>query len=205
MDDKLVNIIEKSLQMFRDYGIRSVSMDDISREMGMSKKTLYQYVANKSDLVAKILEHESAKRMQLIKDTIRDDMNAIDLLIAVSKAMNKMFSEFNPSMNFDLQKYYPEIIKAHSQKKREKVICEIKENLILGIQQGLYRNDLDVDLISSLYIQKIKDLHDPDFMESGDFKFEKIFEVMIEDHIRGIANEKGLKYFEKKKQDLQLK
>jgi len=108
-------------------------------------------------------------------------------------------------LNFDLQKYYPEIYKAYTQEKKKIVMQQIKQNLRLGITQGLYRSDLDIDLIASLYIQKIKDLHDPDFYSSGKFSYQKVFKVMFENHIRGIANEEGIRYFEDKKKEIKFK
>lgn len=204
MDEKLENIIAKVSAMFQEFGIRSVSMDDICREMGISKKTLYQYVTNKSDLVEKILDYQAKEKNDAISKLLDKDMNAIDVLITVSLYVSKMFKEFNPTMHFDLQKYYHGIFKACNIRKKEIVMKEIERNLKLGIGQGLYREDLDIELIASLYVQKIKDLHDPEFLATGKFPFEKMFEVMFENHIRGIANEKGIKYFEEKKKQIKF-
>ena len=204
MDEKLENIIKKAASMFNEFGIRSVSMDDICHEMGMSKKTLYQYISNKPDLIEKILDYQSKVKFEAISNLLQDDMNAIDILLAISIYVSKMFKEFNPTTDFDLKKYHPEIFKAYTMRKKEIVRKEIEHNLKLGIEQGWYREDLDIELIASLYIQKIKELHDPEFLATGKFSVEKIFEVMLENHIRGIANEKGIKYFEDKKHDLEL-
>lgn len=204
MNEKLENIIIKVSAMFLEFGIRSVSMDDICKEMGISKKTLYQYVTNKPDLVEKILDYQEKEKNAAINELLDKDMNAIDVLIAVSLYISQMFKEFNPTMNFDLHKYYPDIIKACTIRKKETVMKEIERNLKFGIEQGLYREDLDIELIASLYVQKIKDLHDPEFLATGKFPFEKIFKVMFENHIRGIANEKGIKYFEEKKKQIKF-
>ena len=89
--------------------------------------------------------------------------------------------------------------------KRDIVLKEVRKNLKTGIAQGLYREDLDINLVANLYIQKIKDLHDPELYESGNFSKEKVFEVMFDNHLRGIANERGLKYYEEKKSSINFK
>ncbi|NOZ46251.1 MAG: TetR/AcrR family transcriptional regulator [Chlorobi bacterium] len=205
MEEKLVKILRKASEMFQEFGIRSVSMDDICHEMGMSKKTLYQHVSNKPDLIQKILDYNSQKNFENIKNRINKDMNAIDILITVSLYISDVFKELKPTMNFDLQKYYPDIHKNFINKKRQIVLDEVKTNVSMGIKQGLYRDDLDIELIASLYVQKIKDLHDPDFYQTGKFPFEKVFEVMFENHIRGIANDTGIKYYEEKKKNINFK
>jgi len=73
----------------------------------------------------------------------------------------------------------------------------VKQNFTQGIAEGIYRNDLDIDLVARLYIQKLVDVHDPEFLSSVNFGFEKVFQVMFDNHIRGIANTEGLAYYEK--------
>ena len=75
-------------------------------------------------------------------------------------------------------------------------ILQIKQNFEQGIAEGLYRNDLNIELVARLYIQKLEDVHNQEFLESVNFGFEKVFEVMFDNHIRGIANAEGLDYYE---------
>ncbi len=198
MDDKLEQILRGAANLFRQYGIRSISMDDIARELAISKKTLYQVVDNKTELVEKLLNHliESGEyRCRL--DRI-EGMNSIDILLEVSHLVSDEIKTFNPVLTFDLQKFYPVIYREFVMKKRDHVYEHIKQNFENGIQEGLYRDDLDTDLVSRLYVQKLIDLHNPEFLSSGDFSFEKIFQVMFDNHIRGIANANGLEYYESK-------
>lgn len=202
MDEKLIEIIEKAKDLFLQYGIRSVSMDDICRNLGMSKKTLYNYVSNKQEIIEKIMEDDFLSSMKLMDETISPDCNAIDVLLSVSKIVNNNMKKLNPSTRFDLQKYYPTLFSDFLQKQREHVFIKLKQNMEKGIQEGFYRDDIDVELLAQLYVRKLEDLHDPDFFMSQECSFAKIFEVMFENHIRGISNEKGIAYFESKKQDL---
>ncbi|MBI5217796.1 MAG: TetR/AcrR family transcriptional regulator [Bacteroidia bacterium] len=199
MDEKLENIINVSAMLFMKYGIRSISMDDIAREMGMSKKTLYLHVDNKTDLVKKILDYDLCRHFSEKGCCTAKGLNAIDILLEVSKEISKNFHDFNPSVNYDLQKYYPELYHDFIKKKRDALFIDIRKNIEQGIAEGIYRNDLNVDLIARLYLKKLEDIHDPDFMPTNQFTFKNIFEVMFESHIRGIANKKGISYLEKQK------
>jgi len=203
MDTKLKNILKEIRLIFMKYGIRNYSMDDICRNIGISKKTLYNYVDNKTDLVQKVLDYE------LIMDNgplgvISIKGNAIDILLNVSMRINKEFENFNPIYIFELNKYYPKIFKEFVEKKRKSAYEKIYKNLEQGINEGIYRKDIDIELVSILYIRKIEDIHNTEFIESRKFSFKEIFNVMFENHIRGISNEKGIAYFEKQKKSLNI-
>jgi len=197
MDEKEERILSESLMLFKKFGIRSVSMDDIAKEMGMAKKTIYQYVENKADLVEKSLAYMMQKENTICLGEIVETMNAIDILLAVSRNVSKQLKDMNPLNAFELQKYYPTIYRAFVMKKRDHVYEQVKNNFQQGINEGIYRNDLDIDLVARLYIQKLVDVHDPEFLSSVNFSFEKVFQVMFDNHIRGIANAEGLAYYEK--------
>jgi AcrR family transcriptional regulator len=197
MDEKLDRILSESLRLFKKNGIRSVSMDDVSKELGMSKKTIYQYFSNKSELVEKVLDYMHDQESKVCIDGDVTKMNAIDILLAVSQNVSKQMKDMNPINAFELQKYYPAIFREFVIKKRDHVFEQVKQNFSQGISEGIYRNDLDIDLVARLYIQKLVDVHDPEFLSSVNFGFEKVFQVMFDNHIRGIANAKGLAYYEK--------
>lgn len=184
------------------YGIRSVSMDDIARELGMSKKTLYQYVVSKADLIKKILESNEFHTKCLYRED-RNATNAIDELLEISVEVARDLKKYNPSVLYDLQKYYPEVIRPFFERRHNAVLSFIKDNLLKGIGQNIFRADLDVDLIAQLYIKKLEGVHDFLFNGEKPYTFEQILTVMFENHIRGICNENGIKYYENQKSKYQ--
>ncbi len=202
MDENLVKVLNKSILLFNRYGIRSISMDDICRNMGISKKTLYRFVHSKSDLVEQMLDYQFSLVYDLFQNVLKDKLNAIDTLLVFSKHLGKLLKEnkTNPSLEYDLRKYYPAIYHTHSERRDKLMIKYIKENIRQGIGEGLYRSDLEPELVANLYIKKLEDILDPDFFPEGKFSFRKVFNMMFENHIRGIANEEGIKYFEIKLQ-----
>ena len=196
MDEKFERILSESLRLFMKNGIRSITMDDIVKELGIWKKTIYQYVANKTELVEKVLAYMSEQERIVCIDGDTTKMNAIDILLTVSRNVSRQLKDFNPINAFELQKYYPAIFREFVIRKRDHVFLQVKRNFEQGISEGLYRIDLNIDLVARLYVQKLEDVHNQEFLESVNFGFEKVFEVMFDNHIRGIANADGLAYYE---------
>lgn len=204
MEVKAKSIAVRSRDIFMKYGIRSVSMDDISRQLGMSKKTLYQHFENKSDLVRQVLQDSHEDFEASIENVLSEGNNAIDDLLDISLFIAEHMKEVNVVVTFDLQKYYPELYREYLDKKRNFAFNYLTGNLLKGIREDLYRDDLSIELIAKLYVQKIEDLHDPRVYDAEKISFTEVFEVMFENHIRGIANENGINYFNERKKTLKL-
>ncbi|MBN2173674.1 MAG: TetR/AcrR family transcriptional regulator, partial [Bacteroidales bacterium] len=200
--DKYQSVIEGAYKIFIENGIRNISMDDICRKMGISKKTMYRFVDNKADLLKKITEYVKDRIQQRISELEKLEMNAIDVLLEMSKVSSIRHIRINPMITFELRKFYPQVFEDYLSAKKILIISAIKTNLEKGINEGLYRQDLNKDIIAHLYFQKIEDFHNFERDQLEDFSYEKVFEVMFENHIRGISNENGIKYFEKQKEKL---
>jgi TetR/AcrR family transcriptional regulator, cholesterol catabolism regulator len=203
--DRIHKIVAESIKLFKTYGIRSVSMDDIAKDLGMSKKTLYEHFDNKADLLAKALDLSVKEFTDWFAELKQESLNAIDELLSISKRVNDEYAKYTPSNIFDLKKYYPEVIKEHVSKEKQITYTLMTENLRKGISENIYRSDLDVELVAELYVQKIAVLHTGEFWSDANVTFEKIFEIMFENHIRGIVNQSGLEYFEQRKSQLTFK
>lgn len=201
-DEKYNSIIEKAYTVFMHHGIRNVSMDDLCREVGISKKTLYKYVDNKVDLLNKIFAYVHELIFSRVEELKTYDMNAIDVLLEMSKISAENHHRINPIVNFEIRKYYPEVYNSYINKKKELIISSIIFNLDKGINEGLFREDLNKEIIAHLYFKKVEEFHLIDGEDIQNCSYSKIFEVMFENHIRGISNQKGIEYFEKQKAKL---
>jgi AcrR family transcriptional regulator len=201
-DEKLNYIIAGSYKIFTEQGLRNVSMDDICRSIGISKKTLYLYVDNKLDLLKKIVEYIRVQIHQQIRDLESKDLNAIDVLLEMSKIANTKHFRINPVISFEFRKYYPKAFEEFIFMKKELIVDHIIKNIEKGINEGLYRQDLNKEIVAHLYFQKIEDFHKLELDDLKEFSYRKVFEVMFENHIRGISNAKGIAYFEKQKEKL---
>jgi TetR/AcrR family transcriptional regulator, cholesterol catabolism regulator len=193
---ELSEIIEKADILFRKFGIRSITMDDISKEMGISKKTLYQYITDKNELVEKVVfaEIERLKECAGHSESI-SGMNALEQLMNVGKNIKQVMNSSQPAREYDLKKYYPALYKELQRFKLEIMQFSMLRNLELGKEQGLYRREMNQEHITRFYISRIEDmiecksLMDDSEMPAG--YFEEIFRY----HIMGIVNDTGRTFF----------
>jgi len=198
MEEREVYIIEKAGELFKKYGIKSVSMDDIAQHLAISKKTLYNYFCDKAELVKKVVREYNCKNDIRFDEVINQKLNAIDKLLEVSRYLIEMLKEINPVIMYDLRKYYPELMKELVDDRRDHIFENIKSNIEKGISEGLYRDDMDIDIIATIYVSRMEGA----IFEGKSFKIEydqaKYFKEFFTYHIRGIASAKGIKYFENK-------
>ncbi len=201
-DDRYQNIIAQSYAVFMQHGIKNVSMDDLCRQMGISKKTLYKYVENKADLLARINKYIQELILTRLKEVEEKNLNAIDVLLEMSRVSSSNHIRINPVVSYEIRKYYPQVYDDYLCNKKELIIGSILKNLEQGIREGLYRENLNKEIVAHLYFKKIEEFHTLEEEDLRDFSYSKVFEVMFENHIRGIANKKGITYFEKQKEKL---
>jgi TetR/AcrR family transcriptional regulator, cholesterol catabolism regulator len=198
MDEKQIEILGKTAQLFMRFGIKSMTMDDVARQLGISKKTLYQYVSDKNDLVVKVMQNlvEREKRVSNKLCAIHD--NAIDMLFELSKDISQKFGQIHPSINYDLEKYHPEAWNIYEAFRTKFVADCIEQNIINGIKQGLFRDNLDPYVISRLYANKMELCTDGEVFPADKYNFKDIHLELMRYHIRGIASEQGLVYLKQK-------
>jgi len=199
------DILNKVSRIYRKYGIKSVTMDDVARELGISKRTLYQHVTNKHELVEEVVNHEVSLRASDFYGMTRQGVNAIDELLEVNRHIIQMLKAHNPSMEYDLRKYYPDLNKKIQSFKRKTMYGAIYKNIKKGQQEGIFRKDLNPDIIARLQVSRIEcsmetDLFSLEELTSPDFVFESFIY-----HIHGIANRKGLDILEERLQEIDKK
>lgn len=201
-DPKLAAILEKTNELFYEFGIKNLNMDDISRKLKISKKTLYQYVKSKEDLIEKLFYYDDMLWGKKISQIKMSKLNAIDILIQVSLLVFDELSRFDPKLKFEMKKYYEPIFNEFMQKRQTHIFNQISNNIIKGIKEGLYRADVNVDLTAGLYVRNLIDMHSKDYCLIENITFAQIFETMFENHIRAIATPEGILYFEKQKSEI---
>jgi TetR/AcrR family transcriptional regulator, cholesterol catabolism regulator len=198
MNDKIEIILEQAGKLFMKYGIKSLTMDDIAREMGISKKTLYQFVADKSELVTKVMEEHFKRERCNVEELLQQSKNAIDELFQVMENVKYQIKEIHPSIHYDLQKYYPDGWKIFCDHRNSFVYSCVKQNIERGIEQGLFRNDFNVDIVTRIYISRLDIVFNAELFPADKFIFTDVHKEMVFYHMRAILSPKGLKYLEKK-------
>lgn len=188
-------ILVKSLGLFMRYGIKSVSMDDISREVGVSKKTLYLHVSDKRDLVKLAFKRHLSDDEQFCTKMMDETVNPIQQLLNLAKHLVENFTQMNPSTMFDVQKYYPSCWALFDDHKNKYIKNQVLQNLTLGIETGMYRPELNVEIISRLYICLIDASVNPDTFPSKQFDRVAIFVQLFNYHLHAIMTAEGTTYF----------
>lgn len=197
-DKQEQEMIMGALSLFDKYGIRSVTMDDVAREMAVSKKTLYKYFENKADLVHKCIMTIFDHIQSCMMDIHSSAQNAIDELFDIDNVIRQILKDHNPGLQFQLHKYYPQTAKAMYEGRRHLINKMISENIDNGKRNGLFRDNVDSEIITHLYCSKVDSIRDDQEDLMRKFHTKKVMRQALEYHIRGIASDKGLKYLEEK-------
>jgi len=201
-DPKLCAILDGTIDLFYEFGIKNLNMDDISRKLKISKKTLYQYANSKEDLIEKLFYYDDMKWEKRISEIKIEENNAIDILIQVSLMVSEQIGRFDPKLKFEMKKYYEAIFHNFMQNKQAHIFEQISNNITKGIAEGLYRDNLNIELIAGLYVRNLVDMHNKDYCFVENITFDQIFEAMFENHIRAISTSEGIEYFEKQKSEI---
>jgi len=204
-DQEYQNIIEKVSQLYEQYGIKSVTMDDVSRELGMSKKTLYNYVSNKDDLVRHYVEYVTHQRRCNVEDIKNQNLNAIEELFEVNWHVIQMLKHYNPSTDYDMKKYYPHHYHRLREIRQQNMLQAVRENIIKGKQEGLYRQDLNEDIIARVHVSRIENSFANEMFDISEMISWRFIREMMIYHVRGIANDKGVNFFDRKLKDFENK
>ena len=194
-------ILKEVGDMFMTYGVRSVSMDDIARQLGMSKKTLYQYFNDKTDLVEKATAEYFRIRQDEYDDATKDATNAIEELHLISRCVRKHFGELNPSLVFDLKKFYPSAWNVFVEYERKTVYESVKDNLERGIKEGYFRNEINVEILALLRVEQIHMSFDPSVFPKDKFDFTQVQMEMFDHYVYGLLTPKGHEIYKLYKQE----
>ncbi|WP_034060949.1 TetR/AcrR family transcriptional regulator [Lacinutrix jangbogonensis] len=185
-------IIHKAGELFLTLGFKSVTMDDIANELGMSKKTIYQHFDNKTKLVeATTLDifDNICNGIDCICDASH---NPIEELYDIKMFVMNYLKNEKTSPQFQLKKYYPQIHQQLKMKQFEKMHVSVKQSMQNGVDTHLFRENIDVDFISRMYFNGMTGIKDDNIFPSKLFTMEYLMESYLEYHLRAICSEKGL-------------
>ena len=192
-------ILIKSYELFCRYGVKSMTMDEIARETGVSKKTVYQFFADKDALVLEVSEHHFQCDMKEITEMLVTAINPLDEIMLLTKHMRKNLTNINPTLLFDMKKFYPKAWDSWKAHKNTFIKEHIKNNINKGIEQGFYRDDVNVEILAIMRLEQIEMGCNPDIYSPDKFKIIDVQIAFINHFIRGIVTEKGYKMMEEYK------
>ena len=201
-DEKFEPMLEQIRELFFEYGIKNLNMDDISHKLGISKKTLYRFVRSKEDLIARLFDYEQLKWVKDSANIGSQHFNAIEKLFKVSLLVYEEMKRFNPMLMFELRKYYEHFYNDYHTQKLAHVSKSMRLNLVQGIKEGLYRRDLNIEAVVAIYMNYLIEIHNSELCKIADVTFDELFRIMFENHIRAISTPEGVAYFEIRKREI---
>lgn len=188
------HLLEKTVSLFLRYGVRSVSMDDVAREAGVSKKTLYQHHNDRNGLVNDAMKYHLCTIENSCRGIFDEHQNPIDQLINISKYFHNIYRQTNPNLFYELKKYFPETWSMIQDYREHYMLNQVSENLEKGIEAGLYRPDMQVSIIARVYTGIIEMIMDDTLFPKTEYTFKELRAEVLHYHIHGICTPKGIHY-----------
>lgn len=192
-------ILKGAEDLFLRYGVRSISMDDIARHLGVSKKTLYQHFADKDELVLMVSRSHLNKNIQDF-DGIRDESkNPIEELARISVCMKVNMETMNPTLLYDLQKFHQKAWSEWIEYKNKHLRDSIVRNIKQGIADGYVRADINGEIMATMRIEQVQSAFNNDVFPPSRFKLAEVQEQLFDHFVYGLVTDKGRKLYQKYK------
>lgn len=186
-------ILQAGRELFTRNGIKSVSMDDIATHLGISKKTLYKWFENKDQIVSAVMSSHLNGVQGECENIIGNTRNAVDEMVQMMDWAKRQFATMNPTAIHDLRKYYPAAWNLFHAHKSKYILSQIQDNLRRGVAEGLYRADLDIEVLSRLRLAQIDILFDPAVFPHAEFDQPRVQMACNEHFLLGMVTLKGHK------------
>lgn len=194
-------IAEGGFSLFRQYGIRSITLDEIALQLGISKKTIYEHFTGKDELVTEIVRQRIGLTQKDFMAFVDEAENAIEANVLMMRYLDGLFRNMNPIVIMDLKKYHQEAYRIYNDHMYHFVMEAMRKNLARGIGEGLYRKDIEVEIMARFRVESSQMCFRPGGFPKDQFEMGRVQLEVLEHFLFGIVSEKGykllLKYREK--------
>lgn len=191
--DKILN---KADNLFRKFGIRGVTIDDICSECGISKKTIYQHYSDKRSIAKKAITFYYDTIYQDVQNIRKSSSNSIEGFFSISKYFRSTMNDVTPLLLNDLKKFHPKLYKITNEYKENLFVKTIRKGISRGKKEGYIRKSINEDVISKFRIESIEIGLNQDVFPISKYDFRKVQIELFDLFIRGMVNTKGLKLYE---------
>lgn len=194
-------IQQKADDLFRRYGVKSVTMDEIATQLGTSKKTIYQYFCDKDELVDAVVRTTIAYAQDVCDKNRIECKDAIHELIQAMDFVREIFSDMNPAMVYDLERFHPQAYRIFLDHKNKYLYDSIRDNLKRGIAEELYRPEINIDIIARFRLEGMMIAFNQEVYPASKFNLGDLHRTLIEHFLFGVASLKGYKLILKYQQE----
>ncbi len=199
MDTKS-KILNGAEELFFKYGIKSVTMEDIAKHLGISKKTIYQFYSDKNELVEIFMAERLKENEHECRLIAKNAANVIEIFFALMEHLGVMFSNMNPKLFYDLQKYHPTTWKLFKQFKEGFIELMVQDSLKRGMKEGFVRKDINTKIIARLRMEEVEMGFNPELFPPNKFKIIDVQLALLDHFLHGVCTLKGHKLINKHKQ-----
>ena len=185
-------ILQKSADMFLNIGVKSVTMDEIAQELGISKKTIYTYFPTKIKLIEATTIFVFNEISQGIAEIRAENKNPIAEHFLIKDFALRLLKNEKSSPQYQLQKFYPKIYSMIKTKQQKLLEDCLTQNLQKGVQEGLYRQEIPLSFTGRMFVLGIIGIKDPDLFPEDQFSVNELVSYHLEYHLQAIVTDKGL-------------
>ena len=195
-DPKEQDLIQKVGLVFIEKGMKAMTMDDIASELHVSKKTLYKYVKNRSELVTKCVKLRVHKEMENRTMLQAAGLNAIEENLKILEFTGQVVGNANAKIHEDMEKHFPEAFAVIQDYKNNFMFNSVVRNIENGTKEGLYCSQANPKILARMYVAKIDLVFDGKTFPKDEFNFGDVLKQIIIHNMRGLATTKGVKLLE---------
>jgi len=198
--DNKEKLLKGAEDLFLQYGLRSVSMDDIARHLGISKKTIYQHFSDKDEVVATVAKGHMQQQRKQFEAIARQSKNAVEEVVMISLSLKESMRNINPSLLFDMQKYHPKAWSEWLLFKQKFIRENVIRSLKRGIEEGAFRDDIDMEIIATMRLEQVQMAFDNAVFPRNRYNVPEVSAQLFDHFIHGLFTDKGRKLYYKYKQ-----
>jgi AcrR family transcriptional regulator len=189
-------ILDTSKALFRKFGTRSITMDEIASELGISKKTIYQAFKDKNEIIQQMMLRYVEEESQMILNARDGTKDAVEEVVKISYHIVNELKNINPIFIYDLRKYHREAWEMHESHQIDIITKNVNANIIRGIKEGLYHNDFDVELLVRLRLAEFEILTNEKYFPKDKYKIFDLHLFLLEHFLRGILTPLGMELYQ---------
>ncbi len=198
-------IKQKADELFRRYGIKSVTMDEIANQLGVSKKTIYHSFSDKNELVDEVIADMLQFNKECCQSYKANSQNAVHEIFKALDMLQVIFDNMNPSILHDIERNYPATYKKFKDYKYKFLYELVKENMVRGINEELYRSEINIEVLAKVRLETMMLPFDEQLFPKNKFSMVSLHQQLIEFFLFGVANLKGYKLILKYQKERQNK
>lgn len=198
--DVLQKILGVSVDLFRQYGFKTITMDDIARRSGISKKTLYQHFVNKQEVVQAAIDWYQARISDACHEALGTSENAVEAMVKLTNVLGQTFKDINPLAMLELQRFFPESHQSFRKTLFDKDMIAIRDNILQGIAEGNYREEVNAELLATYRMESCLIMLQPNLLLNERYNTQIVSLEIFEHFIYGLMTPKGAKLYIKYKE-----